>query len=122
MADRRILLDLSQQQLLVFFAHLFVYLDCQDLSRDGPSIEMVKHIGSCLFALYRQGGPRAMLPLTMSEARALKLVLRALVRCYSNHPLSPSDAKALRDLAMCQALLQRAKRHPERTSREASSL
>ncbi len=122
MEERRIALNLSQQQLLVFFAHLFVYLDCQDLSREGPSIEIIKHIGSRIFALYRQGGAHATLPLTMDEARTLKLVLRALVQCYSNDLLSCYDAKALRDLAMCQALLQRAKRHSGHASREVSSL
>ncbi len=122
MANTTIELDLSQQQLLMFFIHLFVYLDCQDSFRDGPSIETVKEIGSRVFALYGQGEARATLALTMSEARALKLVFRLLVRCYSTDPLSPSDAKALRDLAMCQALLQRAKRHPGHTSREVSKL
>jgi hypothetical protein len=122
MQERIIALDLSQQQLLMFFAHLFIYLDCQDSFRDGPSIETVKHIGSRVFALYRQGGARATLTLTMGEARALKLVFRSLVQCYSNHPPSAYDTKASRDLAMCRALLQRAKRHAGRTSREASNL
>ena len=122
MADRNMLLDLSQQQQLIFFAHLFVYLDSQDLSNEGPSIETVKHIGSSIFALYRQGGTRARLTLTMAEARALKLVLRSLEQCYGQNPPSAQSQRALRDLAMCQALLQRAKRHPGRRLREASRL
>ena len=121
MARRTLALDLSQQQLLIFFAHLFVYLDSQDLSKEGPSLETVKHIGSSIFARYRQGGPRARLTLTMAEARTLKLVLRSLEQCYGQNPPSPHRDLALRDLAMCQALLQRAKRrakrHPGRRSR-----
>lgn len=120
MAHRTLELDLSQQQLLIFFAHLFVYLDSQDLSQEGPSLETVKHIGSSIFAHYRQGGPRRRLTLTMAEARALKLVLRSLEQCYGQNPPSAHRQRALRDLMMCQALLQRAKRHPLRSAGEES--
>ncbi len=120
MADRNMLLDLSQQQQLIFFAHLFVYLDSQDLSNKGPSIETVKDPGSSIFALYRQGRARAALPLTMSEARALTLVLRSLEQCSGQNPPSAHRQRARRDLVACQTLLQRAKRHPGRRLRGAS--
>jgi|SRR5579883_23032 hypothetical protein len=121
MAHRTLELDLSQQQLLIFFAHLFVSLDSQDLSQEGPSLETVTHIGSSIFAYYRQGGPRRRLTLTMAEAHALKLVLRSLEQCSGQNPPSAHRQRALRDLMMGQALLQRAKRHPGRTSKEGSN-
>jgi hypothetical protein len=120
MMSRTIRLDLSRQQVLIFYAHLFVYLDCQDHFRDGPWIETVKDLGSRLFALHCQGEARAMLTLTLQEARAIRLVLRALIQCYGENPPSVHREKALRDLMMCQALLQRAKRHPMRSQREES--
>lgn len=116
--SKRIELDLSYQQLLIFSAHLFVYLDGQDEFREGPSIETVKSIGSRVFALCGAEQARVTLMLTLWEARALKLVFRLLVQCYREEPLSPCRDESLRDLAMCQALLQRAKRHPAPSSRK----
>ena len=120
MARKGLRLDLSRQQLLVFSAHLLVYLECQKAFRDGPSIETVKDIGSRVFALCSQDQAPMTLTLTGGETRALTLVLRLLVPCYSEGPPSANRTRALRDLAMCRALLQRARRHPARKTREES--
>jgi hypothetical protein len=110
MVDEVLRFDLSRQHIQMFLAHIFVYLVCQDSPGEGPLVETIKEIGSRFFALDSQGSARASFLLTTGEVRALKLMFRSLVQCYCKNPPSLNRARALRDLTICRALLQRAKR------------
>lgn len=109
MAGRTIELELNRQQMRQMFAHLAVYLVCQKDFPAGPPIELIKKIASVVFALHEQGSARATLQLSAQEEQALAQVFRFLALCYSRHLTTERDGAA-RDLARCQALLERAKR------------
>ena len=120
MVEGTIILILTREQRLQFFAHLFTYLFCRTrpsfVSPPEIPIDLVQEVGSRFLHLHADVREVVIFALTPEEGQAVKDLLMVLETQYEQWPELPESAVALKHLHACRLLLQEAEQQARKTT------
>lgn len=112
MVEGTIILILTREQRLQFFAHLFTYLFCRTrpsfVSPPEITIDTVQVVGSRLLHLCLDEHREVAIQLNPEEKRVVNELLAVLETQYAQWPQREESDMALQHLVTCRRLLQEA--------------